>query len=145
MTIVVYRDGIMAADSLVTSGGTRTDYVNKLATNKAGWVGGAAGDFMDCRAFSKWVKAGCKKEFKGAEVKDGLAALLLSPTGDVFYIDDTNRKTQINSATYHCVGSGRDIAMGALEMGATAEQAVAVAIKLNTSCGGIIHTLKRKA
>lgn len=38
-------------------------------------------------------------------------------------------------------GSGRDVAMGALEMGATAEQAVAAACKWNVFCGMGIDVL----
>lgn len=37
-------------------------------------------------------------------------------------------------------GSGRDFALGALSMGATAAEAVKIACKHSTTCGGKIHT-----
>ena len=40
---------------------------------------------------------------------------------------------------YAAFGSGCDVAYGALEMGATAEQAVAAAIRRNTNSGGTIQ------
>ena len=37
-------------------------------------------------------------------------------------------------------GSGRDFALGALSMGATAKEAAQIACKHSTTCGGKIHT-----
>ena len=43
---------------------------------------------------------------------------------------------------FYAIGSGCEFATGAMEMGATAEEAVQVAIKHSTSCGGPINVLR---
>jgi hypothetical protein len=43
---------------------------------------------------------------------------------------------------YHTMGSGRDIALGALAMGATAEQAVDIAARHDQATAGITQTIK---
>ena len=45
-------------------------------------------------------------------------------------------------ADYAAEGSGREVAMGAMAMGASAEQAAKIASDLIVDCGGEIHVLR---
>lgn len=142
MTIIVFRDGVLAADSQITTGGIFDVAIKKIAANKAGWLGGSCGDLGAVSAFAAWIERGNKKllEF---EAEDKFEGILINPLGAVLYVEKHGRKTPM-SADYYTLGSGGNVALGALAHGATAIEAVEIAIKLVTSCGGPIHHIRHK-
>lgn len=139
MTIIAYRNGVMASDSLITTSQTRTDYIKKVATNKKGWIGGACGDYMALVHYLEWIENGCKKKFVASDKE--FSALLMSPDGKLHFLDET-RKTELTNSFY-AIGSGADIALGAMQFGANAVEAVKVAIALNIHCGGDVHFISK--
>lgn len=54
---------------------------------------------------------------------------------------DSNRWDRLTASKY-AIGSGRCIALGALEAGATAEQSVAAAIIRDTGSGGPVRAIR---
>lgn len=141
MTIIAYRDGVISADSQITSySGVITSQFYKLSTNSDGWLGGGAGDIYDISAFRGWVNKGCKKTFKGAE-RDNFEAILVDPDGFVHVIDKRGILAK-DKADYYASGSGAQVALGAMAHGASAIEAVHIAIKLITTCGGEVCSLR---
>lgn len=83
------------------------------------------------------------------EDKPDLAALkletfegiIINPDGDIAILDPTGYPMEIE-APFHTLGSGGEIAFGALAHGATAIEAVKIAIKYETGCGGKVVWLR---
>lgn len=144
MTIIVYRDGIMAADSLVTGDDLRQGRSTKIIRTREGWLAGGSGTLAAATLFLEWMRAGHKAgEMDTVGAADNLNAVAISPAGLIFSVDGCGVLSPIQDE-FFAVGSGRTIAIGALEMGATAEQAVEVTIRRDVGCGPPIITLQLK-
>lgn len=63
---------------------------------------------------------------------------MISPQGRVLIVETDMVPFDIK-ADFYAEGIGRELAMGALAMGATAEEAARVAIKYSTGCGGKVQ------
>jgi hypothetical protein len=102
-------------------------------------MGAACGSRALCLKFEDWVKAGMvdASPFEGKEDGNGL---VVSPDRVVCFGD--SGCWPINSEFY-ALGSGYQIAMGAMEHGATAPEAVRAAIKWDTISGGDVTVLRR--
>lgn len=138
MTTIAYRDGVLAADTLATSNGLRDDYGTKV------WRVGkvlvaAAGTRALCLKFREWVAAGMDGESPFAK-GDG-NGIVVSDAGIVCWSENGCWPV---GQPFYALGSGYQVAMGAMEMGATAEDAVRAAIKWDTSSGGEITALPLK-
>ncbi len=145
MTVIAYRAGVMAGDRAVTSGrgmlcGTRA----KVARTSAGWLVGAAGPLSGATGAVEWVEACFHSgdEFVPPRGKlDGLDAIIVSPTGRVFYFDGRAFPTEV-TGEYFAVGGGEEFAMGAMAVGADAIQAVQAACMLGAGLGGGIDVVR---
>jgi ATP-dependent protease HslVU (ClpYQ) peptidase subunit len=151
MTIIAYKDGLMAADSLVSSNGTSDGYTAKLARNKAGDLLGCCGDTAWCHAMLQWFV----REEKGKRPhleknSDGtwLAYGMLVRVADKVKVwqvpSSANVPTfsvLIDKAWGYALGSGGDVARGAMFAGADARTAAIAACSLVNSCGGDIHVV----
>lgn len=136
MTTIAYRDGVLAADTLATSNDVRDDYGPKI------WrVGrllvGASGSRPLCLRFRDWVANGMGGEspFYGDNKGNGI---VIAPDSVVAWSESGSWPV---AAPFYSLGSGYQLAMGAMEMGATAEQAVAASIKHDCLSGGEITVL----
>ena len=73
---------------------------------------------------------------------ENFEALVVSPdTKEVALIDTTGYPMDIQYPHY-AIGSGCEVAFGAMEAGASAEEAVKIAIKRVVGCGGKVMKLK---
>jgi ATP-dependent HslUV protease subunit HslV len=139
MTTIAYRDGVLAADSLVTAQGIREGAMTKIA--KVGRVLAAGcGNGVRIRAFLDWVRGG----MKGAPpaMGDNSEAVILAPGHPVVYVGSDGLMTQ-EGCEFYALGSGSRIAYGALAAGASAEEAVRIAARYDTSTGGEVVVLRR--
>ena len=151
MSIVVYSNGVMASDSLVVTNGTREGEVEKIfRMEKNGIVSlfGMVGDMNKLTLFREWVESLSKVAPKLNELTSKESSLnafsVISKNTGVFNVVDDYCVPYSVKAPFYAIGSGRDHALGALEAGATAVEAVQIAIKLDISCGGSIQTLSFK-
>jgi hypothetical protein len=144
LTTIAYRDGILAADSLVTSDGIRTSTIVKLARReKDGTLFGACGRASLIRAAREWFLRGEPPEDR-IKIKDNEAQfIIVRPNNDVETWDESGSSD--DAAPFHALGSGRDIALGAMAAGASAIEAVRIAAKFDTGTGGPIRHVARKA
>lgn len=153
MTTIVYRDGVMAADSCETiEEESAGDHVRKCAKlfRYDGYLIGLQGESTPGMVFLNWFTG-----FKGMpgvhtkrpdELVDSDAdftALVVTPRGQVFEFDRWCIATR-RYGGFHAVGSGVKAALGALHMGASAPAAVRIAAKIDPYTRGPVHVMRLK-
>lgn len=142
MTTIAYRDGVMAADTR----GTDEDYLPGIYECEKlfrvdGAIIGTAGDDTTGMIFVDWY--GSKKNGKRPKppirLVDGSAdfcCLVLTREG-LFWYDKWCRPNKIKDE-FWAIGSGKGYAMGAMAKGATAAEAVTIAMKWDPNTGGSV-------
>lgn len=138
LTTIAYRDGVMAADGRVTVGQLIvTDTCHKITKLSDGALFALCGDDRLEQALIAWLEA-CDPEVMPPQGKD-FTAVLVDTQGVLSTFEGSGDDFVTWGGEYAAFGSGQDIAYGAMEMGATADQAVAAAIRRNTHSGGLIQ------
>jgi hypothetical protein len=141
VTTIAYRDGVLAADTLITSGGDVIGQNTKIG-GKNGVLWGASGDAAWGHAFRGWMRAGMVGEPPPIP-DDATGATIFLPNGSVVALHARGFECR-NGLPFWADGSGADYALGAMQHGATAEQAVRAAMAWDTRTGGEITVLKRE-
>lgn len=135
MTTIAYRDGIMAADSMIT----RNDEwimpysAPKITRLQDGSLCGFAGNFFKQDAFLKWLGDPTAPR---PDLETDCAALVVNLDGSVWmyqYVGGVRLE-----GPFFAVGSGSVPALAAMHMGADAGRAVAIAARLDNATGGNI-------
>lgn len=151
MTIIAYKSGIIACDSIITANSTKWGNIKKITKNSMGWLAGAAGDASFVSEFLDWVNAipeiGANNKislslFGKYKTKDNEAILILPyDSGDKkekILLFETNYPVEITDS-YTAIGSGVDCALGAMYCNASAIKAVESAIEHCSTCDGTIY------
>lgn len=144
MTTIAFRDGVLAADRLITSSDTVHAYKTKIHKINGALVG-SVGNLALCDAFVRWVADGCPEDMPELCIKDAdddaynASGFIIRPTGVTTYSAAGWAEYELSRLAW---GSGADFARGALSMGASAEQAVRAAIEWDGGTGGDIDTLR---
>ncbi len=145
MSIVAYRDGVIACDGRMTSGsGIISDNVRKIAKGPK-VIGGFCGGAEELGPYLKWIEDGAvfnklpKGEGTGfvvfdRRVKKNSREIELVMVNKMNYM-----RLPLTSWDYYADGSGFKAAFGALYMGGSAEDAVNAAIRHDNDCGGVIQ------
>lgn len=140
MTTIAYRDGIMAADGgawigdAAVSGGVR-----KVAKGSDGRLHAVCGNVAEACGYLRWVDAGCQGEppkprdlnhhnddrssFCAIIAEKGKPILVMTAHGFEEY-----------DLPYFAFGSGKEVAFGALFVGASALQALEAAAEHGSCC-----------
>lgn len=142
MTIIAYRDGVLAADTAIVAGDTMLpDCIVKIVKDR-GSLAGAAGSATYNHAFLAWFLGHELGEPPTPVKDDGLfdIGIIVRPDGTIERHEPGGKF--VITPVYYAVGSGEDVALGAFFAGADAEQACAAAIAHDTSCGGKITVLR---
>lgn len=152
MTTVAYKDGILACDSCWTTNNMVDTLSKKITRLKYGVLLGHSGD-NDGRAFVKLLNNVKKFEdlpdFATLDaIKIDFLGLLIFPdkriakvsTAAVRSSDDDIGVWEIEG-TFTAVGTGAELAIGAMEAGATARQAVLIACKRDINSRPPVWTL----
>lgn len=138
MTTVAYKDGVMAADSQATCDfHTR---VRKIRRMQDGTLIGGCGSTKACHAVLEWLAAG--QEGKPPKMA-GAWFIVVPPNGKVYYAEEQWPPFPVNSS-FGAIGSGASVAVGAMEAGASALQAVKIAAKHDGYTSAPFHTIKLK-
>ena len=163
MTVIAYRNGIMACDSCWATFGTQTVSAIKIQRLSSGALLGQAGD-NDSRAIAALLDkikdhrklpsredlAATKASFQGllALQKGGIWVISTGKHDDAGYPVDEDEDFGVWPAAtmggYAAVGSGADYALAAMDAGASARDAVTIACRRNIDCRLPVHVVRLK-
>lgn len=140
MTTIAYKDGVIAYDSRVTRGSLidHDDYEKLIHRNGHQFLfTGCGPDFSSLIDEFLGVKAGDRPlDASGMVVTNGGICLIGRDAESGFWVDDVWMDRPF------AIGSGRDFALAAMDMGASAEEAVRAAMKRDVYTGGKVRTLR---
>lgn len=138
MTTIAYRDGVMAGDTAVTDRGTYCG-----ASRKVFHHGGALLGFCGCLGamaqVRDWFLAGAEGE--PPELSGDSEGLIIRTDGKAEWLGPPRKRVEIDG-DYFAIGSGFQIAMGALAAGASAERAIEIACDMDVLTRRPITILK---
>lgn len=150
MTVIVWDGKTLAADRQATENGVlhTITKIRKITKGKnKGWLIGNAGVAASGALLMDWFEAGADpKNFPYEYQKtDGLHAALvaISPEGKIHKFEHLPIPIVFEDGFY-AMGSGKDMAIGALAMGADAVGAVEVVCTYESECGVGIDAIKLK-
>lgn len=140
MTVIAYdhKRKTLSVDSLFVSG-ERKSYGSKFRVLDDGRVIVFAGDAKEGRKAAMAIEAGLAPTL--AAIASCTIVVLYTKgrqKGQVLMYDDNPEYERVTKTD--AWGTGSDFAMGALDAGATSEEAVKIACKRSASCGGKVHT-----
>lgn len=142
MTTIAYRDGVLAADTIMTSGGVLIGECAKIVRRADGDMAGGAGDATFLAAFRDWFMGGETEPLpelkEGDTWMDRAAVFRRDGWIEVF---EPRGKFDVR-ARYYAMGSGKEAALGAMFAGADAVTAVMAAIEHDPHTGGGVTVLR---
>lgn len=141
MSIIVWDGGTIAADKQGTACDLAATHT-KLKQLSDGTVLGWTGEQEQGLCLARWFEAGSPKD-KWPKFQEGedWTRLIVARFEGVFTYERVPEPVYVEDP-FMAWGSGRDFAMGAMELGAGAEQAVIVASKFNVYCGRGVSSFK---
>lgn len=151
MTVVAYKDGTIAADSMVGSSNHYAGNVGKIARNSSGDLIGASGLTAWCSPVLRWFASGERGKMPRHTPKDdqqSASAIIIrrASPGRVYFVECDSALApypiEVDPACGFAIGCGREVARGAMYAGASAIDAVKAAIHLEDGCGGDIHAMR---
>ena len=141
MTTIAYKDGIIAYDSQASRGDTIVNISYKKTVQVSGYHFFFAGSVNRVEDLVNMFFTGEK-----AEKFDATSAFVVTPEGDVlltgFDPDGAVDYDGVDPAEVYAIGSGSQFAIGAMDAGKTAQEAVKVAAARDVYTGGKIRTFK---
>lgn len=153
MTIVAYKAGVMACDSCWATREVIDNLACKIYRLKSGALIGQAGDNDARDVVERFTNVKDPRSFPGRkELHDfriDFLGLLVLPKGRIFKIATTHQLLEHCdddigvweiSLPFAVVGSGSEVALGAMAAGKSARDAAAIASRYVTSCRPPIHT-----
>ncbi len=134
MTTIACDGRTLVADTRATEG-TISSHVSKLHRFKHGYVA-IAGDVLHGLKFVEWLKKRRDESMRGFPAhdltEDGFDALVLRNDGRMETWDHRGGPVPITDP-FWAIGSGREVALGALHAGVTVRQAVIIACKVDSA------------
>lgn len=137
MTTIAYKDGVIAWDSQVTAGSMVVSRSFQKMTKANGFILWCAGSIQDRDALVKALSSGRAEWDMDLEVEalvlENDALNLVSVREGRIWRDSVARNEPM------AIGSGADYAMGAMDAGCDAVEAVKIAAGRDVSTGGKIR------
>lgn len=145
MTTIAWRGDDIAGDTQSCEGWTRTGNGSKILRIGDVLAAGSGGSAL-CQRFRDWLVGGARGlPDLGNPEKDAYNAVgIVGLPGGVFVRFDAGLPPTWSTAAFYAIGSGREVAMGAMAAGATAAEAVRCAISLDIGSGGEVQVLSRR-
>lgn len=148
MTTIAFDGETIAADSLITSHGNNVGEAGKIAINSNNTeIYAFAGDIATFPAWIKWWQGSQDPKDIPVIPADSRCVLIIVNEEGIFEVDSSAPyKTECgikihDGRTVYAAGSGQDLALGALFVGAKAASAVDAAKHFDTGTGGSINVV----
>lgn len=142
MTVIAYRDGVLSADRSLSSGEgfhiLSACKINTYKSRKMHVIAATAGDATADTNFRLWVEGGLEGEApRGQQGWYGILAMRDKDGVNVVCIDGDGM-FEIPDGQFYAIGSGRTMAMTAMDLGCTAPEAcLAAAHRMGVAHHGI--------
>ena len=145
MTTIAYKDGILVADTQLTSA-DRKYRCEKLHRLPTGDLFAGAGGLSDVLKLRRWVAEGCPDETPDFSDKADVECLLVKTDGTAWLVDQECEPMRVIDQAVS-IGSGSQYAMAAMECGLSAEDAIGIAAKFDpaTSLPVMTMTVRKPA
>lgn len=141
MSTLVYRDGVIVAESQITSGNTIVPgSAKKIHRLGGGAIYGYVGSLELGALMKELIEQGADEYPELAD--QNYEGLILGKNGEKLFYE--GRGWYPLDLPYIAMGSGRDYAYGAMALGASAAQALKAAMTLDTGSSGKVVKLKWK-
>jgi hypothetical protein len=149
MTTIAYKDGVLACDSAWSDDGRITGLITKIRRFDTGVLYGGAGAADDRALLNLLYQVSDPNDLppyeKFWEIQNNLSALVVFPDGRVFLVetgDDDCGVCPVDAPA--AIGSGKLLAIGAMDAGMGAIEAVEIACSRDCYSRGPVHSLKLK-
>lgn len=138
MTAIAYRDGIIAADTNACTDDIVVGQLHKIA-KRGDAIAGATGTSIAVDSFLRSFMARTDKDFR-LEDKDAedFQGIIVEQNGTIWNVEASGKHPI--TAPFFALGAARGILIGAMAAGASAEEAVRIAIQYDCLCGGEVET-----
>jgi ATP-dependent protease HslVU (ClpYQ) peptidase subunit len=146
-TIVATREAI-GGDTMVSCEAKAIFYPSKKVMRIKNDLIGAAGDAGDCVRFLDWAKHDFaekkKPKFTEEAGSEDESLILLVNAEGIFTMSTTDPYPELIESDFFAIGSGGKAAMGAFHRGATIEEALAIAAKVDPYTREPFHFIRLK-
>lgn len=135
MTTIAWDGKTLAADRQSTSGNLR--YATSKIRKIKGSLYAAAGTAAIINEAFAWIEAGAipiDMPLAQRDKDDGCYILRVDPDEKIYLYERSPYPSEIKQVQF-AIGSGRDLALAAMYMGATAEQAIVIAHHFDVTTG----------
>ena len=140
MTVIAFKDGVMAADTQLTGFNQRTR-AQKLIRMPDGGVAGGCGDWTQAYAGLKFLAEGGNEESDKLPNLKGATILIAKPDGSLWLIENEFPAFPLLDK-HAAVGCGVDAAMMAMSYGASAIEACQRVTKQDVLCGDPVQSME---
>ena len=137
MTVIACRSGIMAADTATWDGDIKIGRVKKIIRLRDGSLVAACGMASLIQAYYAWMQ-GKGDRPPDAEKQEDFSGIHLLVGGVVRVVDRIYREFD-HDAEFYAEGSHTEFLYGAMAAGASAEEAVRLALKYGGFAGGEVQ------
>lgn len=139
MTTIATDGKSMAGDGQASASGTIVSINSrKVHRLKCGRLYGTCGDAANVQAHRRWLENGCEGD--APKLNGDFGFIILSRDGTVQ--QGGSDGIPVETAAPTALGSGMDLAIGAMDAGKSAAEAVAIAAGRDPNTGGVITELE---
>ena len=139
MTVVAYKDGIMAADTMLSAHNSQARAV-KLVRLPDGGVAGGCGHWTRAYAGLKFLAEGGDPEAKDGPKMADAAILIAKPDGSLWMLEDEFPAYPLLDKAM-AIGCGSDAALMAMNLGLSPVEAVAKVTRQDVFCGDPVQSM----
>lgn len=140
MTVICYRDGIMAADTAIWQADIFVAETMKIIRTAAGELVACAGEKPDIEAFENWSRTGFASDLRPRETED-FGAIVVRRDGRISRFD-CNMRGYDDTNFWAVEGCHAEFMSALMLAGYSAEAAVEMAIKHCAFAGGEVQVEK---
>jgi ATP-dependent protease HslVU (ClpYQ) peptidase subunit len=137
MTTIAYKDGILATDSRVTRGDMIVQgSAQKLWRGDDGSLIAISGQMTEASELLRWL---IRPSGERPPISEKITVIVVRPSRSVEIWEENGMYTP--SMRFGAWGSGAPTALGAMHAGASAQEAVEIASKIDVWTGGDVQSM----